>query len=1144
MSSVQKKTKKKKEPKKEVKKDLTPQLVTCDLADNTYSGIIREDHLGTVFLESTSATYQWATGAKYEGPFVSSQIEGRGKFSWPDGSTYEGELLGGKRHGEGTFVAKDGSTRYEGQWSHGKRDGQGKLTYNSDGTSYYEGGWHVGQKHGFGKQLWPSGNGYEGQWKLGKMSGTGTMTWRYGSSAEKYTGDWVDNCPHGEGTHTWMVAEPSAPEGTSESWLRSPPPSAGPLTKVNQLQPADGRKHDPHQMHQHQQLNNRYTGQWVWGRREGKGTFYYANGAYYHGDWKHHKKDGSGRHTFDDGKVYEGPFEADRMTEYSKPPPVSKNLGSLEDNPICSQTDISDLETVLLPMDNSGFPLTSGAGYTDPVKILKCIYNMLLRHLGEMREAYARSRSAQPLLGEDPYVMTSCQFWHLAREAGLLTPACPIARFDRAIFSGPRHHCEISPDAEDDLRPLTPRVSEHRSSLDWRPEATGHLRSSLQMSSAQANEESGSQGGNSEETSSMASSLPSPVGVEQGRERNGGSAGGEEAMRKNSFPEPEKQTEWGNAHLGKKFLRSSPTGGNLANIHSAARPLLFRQFLEGFVRLAPARFPNERGLEPQVQRLFKEQVMPSFKAASVAARPQAAGLSGSFGNERHNPLVFGLFTQSQVQDVVRDVEPALWKTFLSLSGDENAEATAENRLFGGGVLAGIPSLRGKTRDAPNPTQKGGAPNNTSDAATLPSLQDAAANAAKATIAQKKDSGKKASTGSRTGSISIQIPHTDAHGPETPNSGLLSGHSDAIRFGDWGAPCRKLHVLARFNSTVRIKDIFKLLDSVGLLKTLPPSKDMLKLPLHEVLLGQNGDAINVLLSPLGTGLEAEELAEGDQSEDEDGSGGSAAPEEDILEEKKLGGGKPLPGLANLSFMPAASLLGGGSKKEEEKKKKAEKEKKQKEKEKETEKDIYRTPADDLAQINLMVEALDVLRMLSQSLSPSSLEMLRWEIEPTPPPDDDAVDTRVSVLEFMETEVVFAEFLRFFFLLAELTTRRDSKFCRGLTIQTRFDTYMRGMLLTHLQAGTRYMPPEAPAPVPPAPVKAETAKPKVDDEDAEDQEEAPAVDEEKPEEEEEEPPPVVEEVKIEPPKFWRGLDGKAQELSVIVPQGAGLQITSER
>lgn len=60
------------------------------------------------------------------------------------------------------------------------------------------------------------------------------------------------------------------------------------------------------------------------------GTFYYANGAYYHGEWKANVKDGQGRHTFEDGKVYQGRFEADHMVDYSKPE-VPK-----DENPVCS----------------------------------------------------------------------------------------------------------------------------------------------------------------------------------------------------------------------------------------------------------------------------------------------------------------------------------------------------------------------------------------------------------------------------------------------------------------------------------------------------------------------------------------------------------------------------------------------------------------------------------------------------------------------------------------------------------------------------------------------------------------------------------------------------------------------------------------
>eukprot|EP00930_Biecheleria_cincta_P095731 TRINITY_DN87667_c0_g1_i1.p1 TRINITY_DN87667_c0_g1~~TRINITY_DN87667_c0_g1_i1.p1 ORF type:complete len:1103 (+),score=193.86 TRINITY_DN87667_c0_g1_i1:74-3382(+) len=1007
MSNAVKKTKKKKEPKKEIKKDLTPQLVKLDLAENTYEGIIREDHLGAQFLEGTAATYQWESGERYEGPFVGSQIEGRGKFFWQDGSTYEGELLGGRRHGEGTYVARDGMPRYQGQWCHGRRHGQGQLTYQADNSSYYVGQWQAGQKHGHGKQLWPSGNSYEGQWQLGKMSGTGTMVWRHGHLAEQYSGAWVDNYPHGEGTQTWMPNDLTNSKDTSESWLSKPTPPAS--SKSSKADPRN--KHEPHQ---HQQLNNRYTGQWVWGKREGKGTFYYANGAFYHGEWKDHKKEGFGRHTFDDGKVYEGAFEADRMTDYTKPVTGPKSLAGLEDNPICLCTDLSDLEPIVMPSDNSGFPLTSGAGYTEPGKIMKGVYNMLLRHLGELRESYSRVRGLAPLLGDDPYVLSICQFWHVAREAGLLTPGCSIARFDRAISSGHRHHEEAAPSDWGDMRPLTPRprTAEPKTDSTLKPGALA--RSGTQKVSRDV-DESASQDDNSEDTSSETSSMPSP-----GTERN-------DVDEKQPV---EEQPTYPAPVLGKKFVRTSSAVGGLANVHAPGRPLLFRQYLESFVRLALARFPNERSLEPQVQRLFKEQLMPSLKAAAHA-RPDAALqalLPDSNVKTWTNPI-FGLFTQPQVCDVISDLEPLLWKIYITLTNDENAKLPGFDNLFpAGGIRSGAGGLRSTNMEV------------------LP------------------DGPSSASSPSASKTIPADRP-PDSCGPSKQASAggqsLLSTHEKVVRYGDWGAPIRNLHVLARLNSTIRVKDVLKLVDSLGLLKKAPPSKEMQEQELSEVLRGS--EPVNKLLQPLGAGLAAEELAEqeGEQSEDEEGSGGSAAPEDDIVPDKPLvSGGKQLPGLAKLSFMPQGSLLGGPSKSAaDDKKKKAEKDKKLKEKEAE----VVRTAADDMACINLMLDTMDVIRILSQTLSPSGLDNFRWDLESSsedPPP----VDERVTILDFMETEVTFAEFTRCIFLLAELTTRRDSKFCRSLPLQERLETWMKSVFLSHLQGGTRYVPPgSAPSPL---------------------------------------------------------------------------------
>merc|ERR1719158_2214694 len=66
--------------------------------------------------------------------------------------------------------------------------------------------------------------------------------------------------------------------------------------------------------------------------------------------------------------------------------------------------------------------------------------------------------------------------------------------------------------------------------------------------------------------------------------------------------------------LHSKFWRKEDAN-DLEDVHSPATILMFRHFLEIFVRVAVGRFPNERGLEQQVRRLFKELLAPRFATA-------------------------------------------------------------------------------------------------------------------------------------------------------------------------------------------------------------------------------------------------------------------------------------------------------------------------------------------------------------------------------------------------------------------------------------------------------------------------------------------------------------------------------------------------
>lgn len=60
------------------------------------------------------------------------------------------------------------------------------------------------------------------------------------------------------------------------------------------------------------------VGNWEFGKREGFGTFYYANGAVYKGEWSGNLKHGQGIFMFQDGNVHEGTFTHDKFDGLEK----------------------------------------------------------------------------------------------------------------------------------------------------------------------------------------------------------------------------------------------------------------------------------------------------------------------------------------------------------------------------------------------------------------------------------------------------------------------------------------------------------------------------------------------------------------------------------------------------------------------------------------------------------------------------------------------------------------------------------------------------------------------------------------------------------------------------------------------------------
>lgn len=117
------------------------------------------------------------------------------------------------------------------------------MFYSEDNSTVYSGEWSLGLREGYGQMKYSSGNTYEGEWCLDKKCGRGVMNWRH--SDELYTGDWMDDHPHGFGEHIW-----------------------------------GGRDHKI----AGKQVCNIYRGDWHYGARQGQGTFFYANGSQYSGN--------------------------------------------------------------------------------------------------------------------------------------------------------------------------------------------------------------------------------------------------------------------------------------------------------------------------------------------------------------------------------------------------------------------------------------------------------------------------------------------------------------------------------------------------------------------------------------------------------------------------------------------------------------------------------------------------------------------------------------------------------------------------------------------------------------------------------------------------------------------------------------------
>jgi len=211
---------------------------------------------------------------------------------------YVGEWSNGKRSGQGTYTETSGE-KYSGSWSWNKKSGQGTETY-SDG-SQQSGKWQRGKyirKTGkwtdIDKELkdlplcegdpktWlacsnsfsSTGSSYFGEWKDGQKHGMGIQKYIDGS---KYSGEWKNGKKHGQGTLNWITTD-KYPDGSGY-------------------------------------IREQYNGSWKNGKKHGPGRFSGYKGVYY-GNWKNDKKHGPGFFRYENQSVYAGTWKDDKQHGY------------------------------------------------------------------------------------------------------------------------------------------------------------------------------------------------------------------------------------------------------------------------------------------------------------------------------------------------------------------------------------------------------------------------------------------------------------------------------------------------------------------------------------------------------------------------------------------------------------------------------------------------------------------------------------------------------------------------------------------------------------------------------------------------------------------------------------------------------------
>jgi hypothetical protein len=200
---------------------------------------------------------------------------------------HEGELRNGEKPCSGTYHFADGN-KYVGDWVNEKSTRQGVFTCpRGDG---YEKCCSTISRHspGIGRNLSAAGTNdadvpVRGQLKDGEKHGKGTYHFADGI---KYVGDWVDGKMMGQGVYTW-------PSG--DRYERC-------CSTISRYAPGIGRGLSAAETND---AEAPVRGQFKDDKKNGEGTYYFADGDKYVGDWVDDRRTGQSVYTWPSGDRYE-----------------------------------------------------------------------------------------------------------------------------------------------------------------------------------------------------------------------------------------------------------------------------------------------------------------------------------------------------------------------------------------------------------------------------------------------------------------------------------------------------------------------------------------------------------------------------------------------------------------------------------------------------------------------------------------------------------------------------------------------------------------------------------------------------------------------------------------------------------------------